>query len=132
MDKTNSYTLVILFHTSLNSSCAVLIFTKRKEIYHYRFSDFYTFLEFLDICNENFEKVSESQDWFLFFIPRKFQKGLKLLFLCLREFRIPIDKSHLPSIPVLIDLFKKHRWKRLEKIYKLHKLSQVLKTKEGV
>jgi len=131
-ERLRSYSLIILFYANSTLPHSIVVDTRCKEIYSYKFLDIPMYLELFDICNREFEKRSFGQEWFLFLVPRKFQKGLKFLFLCLRELRISSDKENLPSISSLINLFKKHRWKRLEKIYKLHKLSQVLKTKEGV
>jgi len=99
-----------------------------KEIYSYKFVDLPMFLRLAGIFRDEFKASAYSEDWIVFWAPRKYKKGLKYLLLSLKELSKPlIVLEGRPSIERLLDNFEKHRWTRLEREFNTWKLARALK-----
>jgi len=102
-----------------------------KEVYSYKFVDLPMFLRLATIFRDEFKASAYSEDWIVFWAPRKYKKGLKYLILSLRELSKPlIELEGRPRIDKLIDNFEKHRWTKLEREYNTWKLARALKKRK--
>lgn len=130
-----NYSLVILIRRFTTYPQIILVDNKTWEVYSYKFVDLPMFLKLAAVFRDEFQISSCSDDWIVFWAPRKYKKGLKYLILSLKELSKPlIELEGIPRIPQLIENFEKHRWAKLEREYTTFKLARALKKRkyEGV
>ncbi len=126
-----NYNLVILVRKFTSHPQIIFVNNYTREIFSHEFIDLVMFLNLGAVFKREFKTSSNNKEWIAFWVPRKYEKGLKYLLLSLKELNRPsMERTDFPSYIELIENFKKHKWVKLERDYITAKLAQALKKKK--